>query len=169
MAKTKADAAIEVSETEETPAAAEVTPAARREASTQTESVVVATEEAVTETPVVAAAEAPATEAPAVVAETAQPVTLTQQQQEQLRGQLAEANRGAGIIPELIQGDTLDAMLASVEVAKAAFGRAREELDRAATAVVRRGGGTRSVDPATFEGLSGEGKIAAALAVGARG
>lgn len=87
---------------------------------------------------------------------------LTAEQLRQLREVLVAANPGA--VPELIAGETFEALLASVEPARAAFarikGRAAEEL----AAGVPRGGGTREVDPAIYGALSPEGKIAAGIA-----
>lgn len=67
-------------------------------------------------------------------------------------------------VPELIAGGTFEELLDSVEGARAAFTRVRDEAARALTAGVPRGGGTREIDPAVFAGLSPEGKIAVGLA-----
>jgi hypothetical protein len=66
-------------------------------------------------------------------------------------------------VPELIAGETFEALLDSVEGARAAFTRVRDEAARALAAGVPRGGGTREIDPAVFAGLSPEGKIAVGL------
>lgn len=89
------------------------------------------------------------------------PAGLTPEQLGRLRETLVAAHPDA--VPELIAGETFDALLASVEPAKTAYGRVREQVAEAATGGVPRGGGTRSIDATVYESLSGEGKIAAAL------
>lgn len=86
---------------------------------------------------------------------------LTAEQLGRLRETLIAVNSEA--VPELIAGATFDALLASVEGARAAYARIREQTTRAAAAGVPRGGGVREVDPTVYAGLSPEAKIAAAI------
>ena len=69
-------------------------------------------------------------------------------------------------VPELIAGDDFETLLASVGTARAAYARAKEDAHRDMAAAVPRGGGTRLPDPAAFDWLSPQAKIAAALARG---
>jgi len=87
---------------------------------------------------------------------------LSTEQLGRLREVLVAAHPDA--VPELIAGETFEALLGSVEGARAAFTRVRDETARALTVGVPRGGGTREIDPAVFAGLSPEGKIAVGLA-----
>jgi hypothetical protein len=82
-------------------------------------------------------------------------------QLERLREVLVAAHPDA--VPELIAGATFEALLDSVDGARAAFTRVRDESARVLAAGVPRGGGTREIDPAVFAGLSPEGKIAVGL------
>jgi hypothetical protein len=107
-----------------------------------------------TATPPEQDADAATTAAPA-------PGAPTADQLARLRDVLVAANPEA--VPELIVGGDLDALLASVETARAAYARARESATRAALAAIPRGGGTRALDPAAYAQLSPEAKIAFAL------
>jgi hypothetical protein len=78
-----------------------------------------------------------------------------------LRDVLVAAN--PEVVPELIGGGDLDALLASVETARAAYARVKETAVRSALAAIPRGGGTRALDPAAYADLSPEAKIAFAL------
>jgi hypothetical protein len=89
------------------------------------------------------------------------PGTLNADQLARLRDVLVAANPEA--IPELIGGADLDALLASVETARAAYTRVKEDAGRSALAAIPRGGGTRALDPAAYADLSPEAKIAFAL------
>lgn len=86
---------------------------------------------------------------------------LTGEQLARLRETLIATH--ADVVPELIAGSDFDALLASVESARAAYRRAREEAAREATGGVPRGGGVREPDPHLYAGLAPEAKIAAAL------
>ena len=86
---------------------------------------------------------------------------LSAEQLGRLREVLVAANPEA--VPELIGGETFEALLASVAGARAAFARVREETSRLAASGVPRGGGTREIDPAIFAGLSPHGKIVQGL------
>lgn len=87
--------------------------------------------------------------------------TLDEVRLARLREVLVAAHPEA--VPELIAGADFDSLLGSIEGARAAFARVREETARVAAGIVPRGGGTREVDPAVFAGLSPEGKIAQGL------
>lgn len=93
------------------------------------------------------------------------PATLTEgptvAQLARLREVLVAAHPEA--VPELIGGDDLDALLASVETARAAYARVKLAATQSTLAAIPRGGGTRALDPAAYAGLSPEGKIAVAL------
>ncbi len=91
---------------------------------------------------------------------------LTAEQLARLRETLVAANPEA--VPELIAGDDFEALLASVDPAREAYRRVREQAAREATAGVPRGGGVREPDPALFADLSPEAKIAAGLARSSR-
>ena len=86
---------------------------------------------------------------------------LTTDQLARLRDVLVAAN--PEVVPELIGGGDLDALLASVETARAAYARVKEAAARSALAAIPRGGGTRALDPAVYADLSPEAKIAFAL------
>ena len=51
-------------------------------------------------------------------------------------------------VPELIGGDDLDALLTSVETARAAYARIKSATTQSTLAAIPRGGGTRALDPA---------------------
>jgi hypothetical protein len=89
------------------------------------------------------------------------PGALTADQLARLRDVLVAANPEA--IPELIGGGDLDALLASIETARAAYARVKDATARSALAAIPRGGGTRALDPAAYADLSPEAKIAFAL------
>jgi hypothetical protein len=89
------------------------------------------------------------------------PHGLTGEQLDRLREVLVAANADA--VPELIAGADFEALLASVEPARAAFARVKEVAAQGLAAGVPRGGGTREIDPAVYGGLSPEGKIAVGL------
>lgn len=89
---------------------------------------------------------------------------LTAGQLARLREALVAAHPEA--VPELIAGADFDALLASVEPARAAYARIRDEAARQVAGLAPRGGGVREVDPAVYADLSPEGKIAAAFARG---
>ena len=86
---------------------------------------------------------------------------LTADQLARLRDVLVAAN--PEVVPELIGGGDLDALLASVETARAAYARVKEAAARSVLAAIPRGGGTRALDPAVYADLSPEAKIAFAL------
>lgn len=91
-----------------------------------------------------------------------QPPAVSAEQLGRVREQLIAANPGA--VPELIAGETLDALLGSVEGAKEAGEAYRRRLNVQSAALASPGGGNRGgVDPAAFESLSPEAKIQAAL------
>jgi hypothetical protein len=90
------------------------------------------------------------------------PRGLTAEQLGRLRELLVTANPEA--VAELIAGEDFEALLASVEPARAAFARIKEVTAQGLAAGVPRGGGTREIDPAVYGGLSPEGKIAVGLA-----
>jgi hypothetical protein len=92
------------------------------------------------------------------------PGTPTLDQLARLRDVLVAANPEA--VPEMIGGADLDALLASVEPARAAYARIKDAAAHAALAAIPRGGGTRALDPAAYADLSPEAKIAFALSVG---
>ena len=94
-------------------------------------------------------------------AEAIAPGGLTAEQLGRLRELLVTANPEA--VPELIAGEDFEALLASVELARAAFARIKEVATQGLAAGVPRGGGTRELDPAVYGGLSPEGKIAVGL------
>ena len=91
----------------------------------------------------------------------AAPSALSGEQLARLRATLVAANPEA--VPELIAGADFDALLASVEPARAAYARIREEAARQVAAGVPRGGGVREIDPAAYADLSPEAKIATAF------
>lgn len=99
---------------------------------------------------------------PAGAAPAGEPPAPTAAHLARLRDILVAAHPEA--IPELIGGDDLDALLASVEMARAAYARVRQAATQAALAAIPRGGGIRALDPAAHAALSPEGKIAFALA-----
>ncbi len=107
------------------------------------------TEQAREETP-------PAPESPAPA-----PGTPTADQLARLRDVLVAAHPEA--VPELIAGADLDTLLASIAPACAAYTRIKQTATQATLAAIPRGGGTRALDPATYDGLSPEAKIALAL------
>lgn len=86
---------------------------------------------------------------------------LSAEQLARLRAVLVAAHPDA--VPELIAGGTFEALVGSVEGARTAFTRVRDEAARGLAAGVPRGGGTREIDPTVFAGLSPEGKIAVGL------
>ena len=106
-----------------------------------------------------AAPDSPA--APGEEGGTAAPAALSEEQLARLRAMPVAANPEA--VPELIAGADFDALLASVEPARAAYARVREETTRLGAAGVPRGGGVREIDPAAYADLSPEAKIAAAF------
>ena len=89
------------------------------------------------------------------------PGAPTADQLARLREVLVAAHPEA--VPELIVGADLDALLASIEPARAAYGRVKRAATQAALAAIPRGGGTRALDPATYASLSPEAKIAVGL------
>lgn len=91
---------------------------------------------------------------------------LSAEQLGRLRDVLIASNPEA--VPELIAGADFDSLLGSVEGAQAAYARIAERIAGQVAGGVPRGGGTRTLDATVYEGLSGEGKIAAALAIGER-
>ncbi len=108
------------------------------------------TEQASEETP-------PAPESPAPPA----PGAPTADQLARLRDVLVAAHPEA--VPELIAGADLDTLLASLDPARAAYTRIKQTATQATLAAIPRGGGTRALDPAAYDGLSPEAKIALAL------
>jgi hypothetical protein len=80
-----------------------------------------------------------------------------------LRRALLAENRGA-LVEELVQGDTAEAITASVEAAKGAFNRATEAARRQLQRQqVPAGAAARDAGAATAESLSPTGKIAEGL------
>jgi len=90
------------------------------------------------------------------------PAGLNAEQLATLRGALVEANPHA--VPELIAGNSFEALIASVPMAREAHSRVAAEVAEAAAGSVTRGGGAAAgVD---VETLSGEAKIGLGLQQG---
>lgn len=86
---------------------------------------------------------------------------LTPEQLARLRDTLVAAYPDT--VAELVTGADFETLVASVEPARQAYQRVRDETARAALADVPRGGATSSVDAALLASLEPEAKIAAAL------
>lgn len=67
------------------------------------------------------------------------------------------------VVPELIAGETIEAVLESLDAAKAAYARVKGEVEARVAGAVPRGGSSRTVDPAVLDGLSPAAKIAYGL------
>ncbi len=93
--------------------------------------------------------------------------SLSADQMARLRDTLVSANPDA--VPEMIAGADFDSLLASVEGAKSAFARIKGAVQGESAAGVPRGGGTRTVDPATYAALSPAAKIAVGIELAGRG
>lgn len=109
---------------------------------------------------------APSTGDRAPAADAPTPPGLSAEQLGRLRETLVAANPEA--VAEMIQGDDFESLLASVDAAKSAFARVRGTVEGEAAGAVPRGGGTRTVDPATYAALSPAAKIAVGIEMASR-